>query len=84
MHIYIYSMYMNHCAVHLKLTQYCKSTIRQLKILKIETSKQKYNIFSKCCNLETAGKSSPVFFTASHHSLFQSHRKPIPSLTWVT
>ena len=31
---YIYA-YMNHFAVHLKLTQYCKSMIIQLKIIKI-------------------------------------------------
>ena len=29
-YIYIY-IYLNHFAVHLKLTQYCKSTIVQLK-----------------------------------------------------
>ena len=28
--IYIY-IYMNHCAIHLKLIQCCKSTIRQFK-----------------------------------------------------
>ena len=38
-------MYLNHFAVHLKLTQYCKSTIAQFKKTKLKFKKRNYYLW---------------------------------------
>ena len=47
-YIYLYiHIYLNHFAVHLKLTQHCKFTILQLKKLLLKKKERKKGVCSK-------------------------------------